>query len=168
MPEPVPLNYQSLQRRAPEPLEEAVEKCVADMFAFSLRGYRELANVAVTRADVSEDLILPAVVIRAARLRESIPTGDVYEVQVAVSVMTLMDRDDDVATNTPAEFNDELWAAAVALVEDPHLLDVLAASRSTVTWHGLTRQGGMEYSRQERHALRTIRFNVHVSRLFVP
>lgn len=165
MSESVPLNFQTIQRRAPEPLEEAVEKCVADIFSFSLRGYADLANVAVTRADVSDDLILPAVVVRAARLRESLPSHDVYEVQVAVTMLSLMDRDDDVATNTPVEFNDELWAATVAIIEDPHLLDVLQTSRSTVTFHGLVRQGGMEFTRQERHSTRTFRFSVHVSRL---
>ena len=165
MPESVPLTYQTIKRRAPEPLEEAVEKCVTDVFAFALRGYCDLANVTVTRADVSDDLILPAVVVRAARLRESIPTGDVYEVQVGITMMTLMDKDDDVACNTPVEFNDELWSATVALIEDPHLLDVLQSSRSSVTWHGLVRQGGMEFTRQERHSTRTYRFSVHVSRL---
>jgi hypothetical protein len=165
MSESVPLTYQTIQRRAPEPLEEAVEKCVADIFAFALRGYADLANVVVTRADVSDDLILPAVVVRAARLRESLPSHDVYEVQVAVTMLSLMDRDDDVATNTPVEFNDELWAATVAIIEDPHLLDVLQTSRSTVTFHGLVRQGGMEFTRQERHSTRTFRFSVHVSRL---
>lgn len=165
MSESVPLNFQTIQRRAPEPLEEAVEKCVADIFSFSLRGYADLANVVVTRSDVSDDLILPAVVVRAARLRESLPSHDVYEVQVAVTMLSLMDRDDDVATNTPVEFNDELWAATVAIIEDPHLLDVLQTSRSTVTFHGLVRQGGMEFSRQERHSTRTFSFSVHVSRL---
>ena len=165
MPESVPLTYQSIKRRAPEPLEEAVEKCVTDVFAFSLRGYCDLANVTVTRADVSDDLILPAVVVRAARLRESIPAHDVYEVQVGITMMTLMDQDDDVTSNTPVEFNDELWAATVAVIEDPHLLDVLQTSRTSVTWHGLVRQGGMEFTRQERHSTRSYRFSVHVSRL---
>jgi hypothetical protein len=165
MPESVPLTYQSIKRRAPEPLEEAVEKCVADVFAFALRGYCDLANVTVTRADVSDDLILPAVVVRAARLRESIPAHDVYEVQVGITMMTLMDQDDDVTSNTPVEFNDELWAATVAVIEDPHLLDVLQTSRTSVTWHGLVRQGGMEFTRQERHSTRSYRFSVHVSRL---
>lgn len=165
MPESVPIDYQSIKRRAPEPLEEAVEKCVTDVFAFALRGYCDLANVVVTRADVSDDLILPAVVVRAARLRESIPAHDVYEVQVGITMMTLMDKDDDVACNTPVEFNDELWAATVAVIEDPHLLDVLQTSRTSVTWHGLVRQGGMEFTRQERHSTRTYRFSVHVSRL---
>jgi hypothetical protein len=142
-----------------------VEKCVTDVFAFSLRGYCDLANVTVTRADVSDDLILPAVVVRAARLRESIPAHDVYEVQVGITMMTLMDQDDDVTSNTPVEFNDELWAATVAVIEDPHLLDVLQTSRTSVTWHGLVRQGGMEFTRQERHSTRSYRFSVHVSRL---
>jgi hypothetical protein len=80
-------------------------------------------------------------------------------------MMTLMDRDDDVASNTPVEFNDELWAATVAVIEDPHLLDVLQTSRTSVTWHGLVRQGGMEFTRQERHSTRSYRFSVHASRL---
>jgi hypothetical protein len=165
MPESVPLTYQSIKRRAPEPLEEAVEKCVTDVFAFALRAYCDLGAVNVTRADVETDLDLPAVVIRANRLRESIPTGDVYEVEVTVSCMVLMDKDDDVSQNTPTEFNDELWAATCALIEDPNLLTILQASRSSVTWHGLVRQGGMEFSRQERHAIRGYRFSLHVSRL---
>jgi hypothetical protein len=165
MPESVPLTYQSIKRRAPEPLEEAVEKCVVDIFAFALRGYCDMSAVQVTRADTGDDLIVPAVVVRANRLRESIPTGDVYEVEVAISVMSLMDRDDDVANCPPQEFMDQLWSATVALIEDPHLLDVLQGSRSTVTWHGLVRQGSMEFSRQDRHAVRTYRFSVHVSRL---
>jgi hypothetical protein len=166
MSEPVPLTYQTIQQRAPEPLEEAVENCIADMFRFILRAYRNLANVVVTRADVSDDLIMPAIVIRAARLRESIPTGDVYEVQVAVSALTLMDVDDDTVTNTPAEYNDELWAAVVAVLEDPNLLDVLQQSRSSVFWFGVVRSGGMEHSRQDRHAMRTMRFSVHVARKY--
>jgi len=166
MSEPVPLTYQTVQQRAPEPLEEAVENCIADMFRFILRAYRNLANVVVTRADVSDDLIMPAIVIRAARLRESIPTGDVYEVQVAVSALTLMDVDDDTVTNTPAEYNDELWAAVVAVLEDPNLLDVLQQSRSSVFWFGVVRSGGMEHSRQDRHATRTMRFSVHVARKY--
>jgi hypothetical protein len=165
MPESVPLTYQSIKRRAPEPLEEAVEKCVVDVFAFSLRQYCDMSAVQVTRADTGDDLIVPAVVVRSARLRESIPTGDVYEMQIAISIMSLMDRDDDVANCPPQEFMDQLWAATVAIIEDPHLLDVLQTSRSTVTWHGLSRQGSMEFSRQDRHAVRTYRFNVHVSRL---
>jgi hypothetical protein len=84
---------------------------------------------------------------------------------IAISIMSLMDRDDDVANCPPQEFMDQLWAATVAIIEDPHLLDVLQTSRSTVTWHGLSRQGSMEFSRQDRHAVRTYRFNVHVSRL---
>jgi hypothetical protein len=165
MSESVPINYQSIQRRAPEPLEEAVEKCVVDVFAFALRGYCDMSAVTVTRADTGDDLIVPAVVVRAARLRESIPAHDVYEVQIGISVMSLMDKDDDISPATPQEFTDQLWAATVAIIEDPHLLDVLQINRSSVTWHGLTRQGSMEFSRQDRHAVRTYRFNVHVSRL---
>jgi hypothetical protein len=165
MAEAVPTPYQSIKRRAPEPLEEAVEKCVVDVFAFALRGYCDMSAVSVTRADTGDDLIVPAVVVRAARLRESIPAHDVYEVQIGISVMSLMDKDDDVSPACPQEFIDQLWAATVAIIEDPHLLDVLQTSRSSVTWHGLTRQGSMEFSRQERHAIRTYRFNVHVSRL---
>jgi hypothetical protein len=165
MSESVPLTYQSIKRRAPEPLEEAVEKCVVDVFAFALRGYCDMSAVTVTRADTSDDLLVPAVVVRSARLRESIPTGDLYEVQVAISVMSLMDKDDDVSPAIPQEFIDQLWAATVAIIEDPNLLDVLQTSRSSVTWHGLTRQGAMEFARQDRHAVRTYRFNVHVSRL---
>jgi hypothetical protein len=162
---PVPVAFQSIKRRAPEPLEEAVEKCVVDVFAFALRGYCDMSAVQVTRADTGDDLIVPAVVVRSARLRESIPTGDVYEMQIAISIMSLMDRDDDVANCPPQEFMDQLWSATVAIIEDPHLLDVLQTSRGTVTWHGLTRQGSMQFSRQDRHAVRTYRFNVHVSRL---
>jgi hypothetical protein len=163
MPESPPLNYQTIQRRAPEPLEEAVEKAVADMIDFNLRAY-QLSEVNVTRADVGTDLELPAVVVRAARLRESIPTGDVYEVQVAVSAMTLMDRLND-SDPSPEEYTDRLWSALVAMMEDPQLLLVLKDSRSSVTFHGLVRQSGMEFSRQDRHAVRGLRFNVHVSRL---
>jgi hypothetical protein len=163
MPESPPLNYQTIQRRAPEPLEEAVEKAVADMIDFNLRAY-QLSEVNVTRADVGTDLELPAVVVRAARLRESIPTGDVYEVQVAVSAMTLMDKLND-SDPSPEEYTDRLWSALVAMMEDPQLLLVLKDSRSSVTFHGLVRQSGMEFSRQDRHAVRGLRFNVHVSRL---
>lgn len=166
MPESVPLSYQAIKRRAPEPLEEAVEKCVADVFDFAIRAYgSDFSAVNVTRADVSDDLVLPAIVVRAARLRESIPTGDVYEMQVGITMMTLMDQDDDISPATPAEFCDSLWAACVALIEDPNLLAILQDSRDTVTWHGLVRQSGMEFTRQERHSTRTYRFNVHVSRL---
>lgn len=166
MPESVPLSYQAIKRRAPEPLEEAVEKCVADVFDFAIRAYgSDFSDVNVTRSDVSDDLVLPAIVVRAARLRESIPTGDVYEMQVGITMMTLMDQDDDISPATPAEFCDSLWAACVALIEDPNLLAILQDSRDTVTWHGLVRQSGMEFTRQERHSTRTYRFNVHVSRL---
>ena len=166
MPESVPLSYQAIKRRAPEPLEEAVEKCVADVFDFAIRAYgSDFSEVNVTRSDVSDDLILPAIVVRAARLRESIPTGDVYEMQVGITMMTLMDQDDDISPATPAEFCDSLWAACVALIEDPNLLAILQDSRDTVTWHGLVRQSGMEFTRQDRHSTRTYRFNVHVSRL---
>lgn len=166
MPESVPLSYQAIKRRAPEPLEEAVEKCVADVFDFAIRAYgSDFSDVNVTRSDVSDDLVLPAIVVRAARLRESIPTGDVYEMQVGITMMTLMDQDDDISPATPAEFCDSLWAACVALIEDPNLLAILQDSRNTVTWHGLVRQSGMEFTRQERHSTRTYRFNVHVSRL---
>ena len=163
MPESPPLNYQTIQRRAPEPLEEAVEKAVADMIDFNLRAY-QLSEVNVTRADVGTDLELPAVVVRAARLRESIPTGDVYEVQVSVSAMTLMDKLND-SDPSPEEYTDRLWSALVAMLEDPQLLLVLKDSRSSVRFHGLVRQSGMEFSRQDRHAVRGLRFNVHVSRL---
>lgn len=166
MPESVPLSYQAIKRRAPEPLEEAVEKCVADVFDFAIRAYgSDFSEVNVTRADVSDDLVLPAIVVRSARLRESIPTGDVYELQIAITMMTLMDQDDDISPATPAEFCDSLWAACVALIEDPNLLAILQDSRDTVTWHGLVRQSGMEFTRQDRHSTRTYRFNVHVSRL---
>jgi hypothetical protein len=164
MPESPPLNYQTIQRRAPEPLEEAVEKAVADMINFNLRAY-QLSEVNVTRADVGTDLELPAVVVRAARLRESIPTGDVYEVEVTVSQLTLADQDEEQCDKAPQEFTDQLWSACVALIEDPQLLAVLQGSRASVTWHGLVRQGSMEFSRQERHAVRSYRFSVHVSRL---
>jgi hypothetical protein len=163
MPESPPLNYQTIQRRAPEPLEEAVEKAVADMIDFNLRAY-QLSEVNVTRADVGTDLELPAVVVRAVRLRESIPTGDVYEVQVSVSAMTLMDKLND-SDPSPEEYTDRLWSALVAMMEDPQLLLVLKDSRSSVTFHGLVRQSGMEFSRQDRHAVRGLRFSVHVSRL---
>jgi hypothetical protein len=163
MPESPPLTYQSIQRRAPEPLEEAVEKAVVDMLDFNIRAYC-LDGVAVTRADVGTDLELPAVVVRATRIRESIPTGDVYEVQVSVSAMTLMDKLND-ADPDPEEYTDRLWSALVAVLEDPQLFAVLADSRSAVRWHGLTRQAGVETSRVDRHAVRTMRFNVHVSRL---
>lgn len=163
MPESPPLEYQTIQRRAPEPLEEAVEKAVVDMLDFNLRAYG-CGEVAVTRADVGTDLELPAVVVRATRLRESIPTGDVYEVQVAVSAMTLMDKLND-NDPTPEEYADRLWSNLVAVLEDPQLLLVLKDSRSSVTFHGLTRQSGMEFSRQDRHSIRTLRFSVHVSRL---
>lgn len=163
MPESPPLTYQSIQRRAPEPLEEAVEKAVVDLLDFNLRAYG-MSEVSVTRSDVGTDLELPAVVIRAARLRESIPTGDVYEIQVAVSAMTLMDKLND-SDPTPEEYTDRLWSNLVAVLEDPQLLLVLQGSRSSVTWHGLSRQSGMEFSRQDRHSIRALRFGVHVSRL---
>lgn len=163
MPQSPPLTYQTIQRRAPEPLEEAVEKAVMDVLAFNLAAY-DLHNVSVKRADVGTDLDLPALVVRASRLRESIPAGDVYEIEVSVSAMTLMDRLND-ADPDPEEFTDRLWSALVAVLEDPQLLIVLEASRSSVRWHGLVRQAGMLASREERHAVRTIIFNVHVSRL---
>lgn len=163
MPESPPISYQTIRRRAPEPLEEAVEKAVVDMLDFNLRAYG-CAEVNVTRADVGTDLELPAVVVRTARLRESIPTGDVYEVQVAVSAMTLMDKLND-SDPSPEEYTDRLWSNLVAVLEDPQLLLVLSDSRNSVRWHGLVRQSAMEFSRQERHAIRTLRFNVHVSRL---
>jgi hypothetical protein len=164
MPESVPLNYQSIKRRAPEPLEESVEKCVTDLFCFTLRAYGH-GEVNVARSDSGDDLELPAVVIRAARLRESIPTHDVYEVEVSVSLMSLMDKDEDISPACPQEYIDQLWSVVVALIEDPQLLLLLQDSRSSVTWHGLVRQGSMEFSRQERHAVRSYRFSVHASRL---
>jgi hypothetical protein len=163
MPESPSISYQTIQRRAPEPLEEAVEKAVMDMLRFNLRAYG-MPEVAVTRADVGTDLELPAVVIRATRLRESIPAGDVYEMQVNVSAMMLMDKLND-GDPSPEEYADRLWSNLVAVLEDPQLFAVLADSRSAVRWHGLTRQAGVENSRVDRHAVRTLRFNVHVSRL---
>ena len=163
MPESPPLTYQTIQRRAPEPLEEAVEKAVADMIEFNLAAYC-IPNILVTRADVGTDLDLPAVVVRANRLRESIPTGDVYEVEVRVSAMTLMDKLND-SDPTPEETTDRLWSALVAMLEDPQLLVILQASRSSVRWHGLVRQGTLDFSRQDRHAVRTYPFSLHVSRL---
>jgi hypothetical protein len=163
MPESPEISYQSIKRRAPEPLEEAVEKAVVDMLAFNLRAY-SLQEVAVTRADVGTDLELPAVVVRAIRVRESIPAGDVYEMNVRVSAMTLMDKLNDTDPS-PEEYTDRLWSALVAVLEDPQLFAVLSGSRSSVRWHGLTRQGTVETARQDRHAERTITFSVHVSRL---
>jgi hypothetical protein len=163
MPESPSISYQSIQRRAPEPLEEAVEKAVMDMLRFNLRAYG-MPEVAVTRADVGTDLELPAVVIRATRLRESITAGDVYEMQVNVSAMMLMDKLND-GDPSPEEYADRFWSNLVAVLEDPQLFAVLADSRSAVRWHGLTRQAGVENSRVDRHAVRTLRFNVHVSRL---
>jgi hypothetical protein len=164
MPESPPLTYQTLRRRAPEPLEEAVEKAVRDLLAFNLRAYDGLDGLTVTRADVGTDLELPAVVVRAARLRESIPTGDVYELEVIVSAMTLMDKLNDTDPD-PAEYTDRLWSALVAVLEDPQFFSVLSDSRSSVRWHGIVRNNAMEFSREDRHATRTLRFSVHVSRL---
>jgi hypothetical protein len=163
MPESPPLNYQTIQRRAPEPLEEAVEKAVADMIDFNLRAY-QLSEVNVTRADVGTDLELPAVVVRSNRVRESIPAGDVYEIKVTISAMTLMDKLND-SDPPPEEYTDRLWSALVAVLEDPQLFAVLSGSRSSVRWHGLLRQEPMEFSREDRHAVRSISFSVHVSRL---
>jgi hypothetical protein len=164
MPESPPLSYQTLIRRAPEPLEEAVEKAVRDLMDFNLRAYSGLDSLSVFRSDVGTDLDLPAVVVRASRLRESIPTGDVYEVEVTVSAMTLMDKLND-SDPTPEEYTDRLWSAVVAVLEDPSFLSVLADSRPSVRWHGLVRQSGVSFSREERHAVRTMSFNIHVSRL---
>lgn len=164
MPESVPIAYQAIKRRVPEPLEEAVEKCVSDLFEFTLREYGH-PEVNVTRSDASDDLLLPCVVVRSARLRESIPSYDVYELEVVITLMTLMDQDADISSAQPQEYMDRVWSVVVALIEDPQLLLLLKDSRSSVTWHGLTRQGGMDYSRQERHATRSYRFTVHVSRL---
>lgn len=163
MPESPPLTYQSIRRRAPEPLEEAVEKAVTDLMAFNLRAYC-LPNLSVTRADVGTDLELPAVVVRAARLRESIPTGDVYEMEVSVASLVLMDKLND-SDPEPEEYMDELWSAVVAVIEDPDFFLVLSHSRSSVRWHGIVRNNAVEFVREERHASRTMRFSVHVSRL---
>ncbi len=165
MPESPPLSYQTLRRRAPEPLEEAVEKAVRDLLEFNLRAYECLHDLTVTRADVGTDLELPAVVVRAARLRESIPTGDVYEVEVTVSAMTLMDKLND-SDPEPSEYTDRLWSALVAVLEDPQFFLVLSDSRSSVRWHGIVRSNAMEFSREERHAVRSLRFSVHASRLY--
>lgn len=165
MPESPPLSYQTLRRRAPEPLEEAVEKAVRDLLEFNLRAYECLHDLSVIRADVGTDLELPAVVVRAARLRESIPTGDVYEVEVTVSAMTLMDKLND-SDPEPSEYTDRLWAALVAVLEDPQFFTVLSDSRSSVRWHGIVRSNAMEFSREDRHATRALRFSVHVSRLY--
>jgi hypothetical protein len=165
MPESPPLTYQTVRRRAPEPLEEAVEKAVSDLLAFNLRAYC-LHNLSVTRADVGTDLELPAVVVRAARLRESIPTGDVYEMEVSVAAMVLMDKLND-SDPSPEEYMDELWSSLVAVIEDPEFFTVLSHSRNSVRWHGIVRNNAMEFARQERHAARTLRFSVHVSRLYV-
>lgn len=166
MPESPPITYQSLRRRAPEPLEEAVEKAVTDLMRFNLRAYG-LDGLTVTRADVGTDLELPAVVIRVARLRESIPTGDVYEMEVNVASLVLMDKLCD-SDPDPEEYMDELWSAVIAVIEDPSFFEVLSHSRNTVRWHGIVRNYAMEYSRDERHASRSMRFSVHVSRLFIP
>lgn len=163
MAENVPSSYQRIKRRAPEPLEEAVEKAVVDMLAFNLRAY-DLSEVAVTRADVGTDLELPAVVVRAVRQRESIPAGDVYEMQVTVSAMTLMDKLND-SDPSPEEYTDRLWSALVAVLEDPQMLTVLSDSRNAVRWHGLVRQGAVTVARDDRHTNRNISFTVHVSRL---
>jgi len=165
MPESAPLTFQSVKPRAPEPLEEAVEKCVSDTMKFALAAYCNLDAVNVTRSDVGTDLECPAVVVRAARVRESIPNGDVYEIKVELTLMVLMDQDDEISQAEPSEFMDQLWSATVAIVEDPNMLDILRASRTTVTWHGLLRNNGMEFSRSERHAIRSFSFSVHVSRL---
>lgn len=164
MSESPPLNYQTLVRRAPEPLEESVEKAVRDLLAFNLRTYSGFADLTVTRADTGDDLNLPAIIVRASRLRESIPTGDVYEIEVTVSALTLMDKLND-SDPDPEELTDRLWASLVAVLEDPQFFDVLSDSRRTVRWHGIVRQSAMEFSREDRHATRTLRFNVHVSRL---
>jgi hypothetical protein len=166
MPESPPLTYQSVRRRAPEPLEEAVEKAMTDLMGFTLQAYN-LQNLTVTRADVSTDLELPAVVIRAARLRESIPTGDVYELEVSVASMVLMDKLNDCDPD-PEEYMDQLWSAVVAVIEDPDFFTVLSHSRGSVRWHGIVRNNAMEFARQERHAVRTLTFSVHVSRLLIP
>jgi hypothetical protein len=79
--------------------------------------------------------------------------------------MSLMDKDEDISPACPQEYIDQLWSVVVALIEDPQLLLLLQDSRSSVTWHGLVRQGSMEFSRQERHAVRSYRFSVHASRL---
>lgn len=144
-------------------MEEAVEKAVADMLAFNLRAY-DLQEVTVTRADVGTDLELPAVVVRSNRVRESIPAGDVYEIKVTISAMTLMDKLND-SDPSPEEYTDRLWSALVAVLEDPQLFAVLSGSRSSVRWHGLLRQEAMEFSREDRHAIRSLSFSVHVSRL---
>lgn len=164
MPESPPLNFQSVKPRAPEPLEEAVEKAVVDLLKFSLMAYCDLNAVTVARSDSGDDLELPAVVVRASRQRESIPTGDVYEVKVNIDVMSLMDKLEDVDP-TPQEFTDRLWSAVSIIIEDPGFFTILSASRSSVRWHGLVRSGSMESSRTERHATRTMSFDVHVSRL---
>jgi len=163
MPESPSISYQSIKRRAPEPLEEAVERAVVDMLSFNLRAY-DLSEVAVTRADVGTDLELPAVVVRAVRQRESIPAGDVYEMQVSVSAMTLMDKLND-SDPTPEEYTDRLWSALVAVLEDPQMLAVLSDSRNSVRWHGLVRGKAVTVAREDRHTARTIVFTVHVSRL---
>jgi hypothetical protein len=164
MPESPPLTFQSVKPRAPEPLEEAVEKAVADLMKFSLMAYCDLDGVTVARSDSGDDLELPAVVVRASRQRESIPAGDVYEMNVSIDVMSLMDKLED-ADPTPQEFTDRLWSAVSIIVEDPSFLTILSASRSSVRWHGVVRSGAMEHSRTERHATRTLSFLVHVSRL---
>jgi len=164
MPESPPLTFQSDKPRAPEPLEEAVEKAVSDLLKFTLMAYCDLDEVTIARSDSGDDLELPAVVVRASRQRESIPAGDVYEMNVSIDVMSLMDKLED-ADPTPQEFTDRLWSAVIILIEDPGFLTILSSSRSSVRWHGVVRSGSMESSRTERHATRTISFSVHVSRL---
>jgi len=133
------------------------------MLAFNLRAYR-LGNVPVQRADSAADLELPAIVVRALRVRESIPAGDVYEMVVTVSVMGLMDRLND-SDPDPLEYYDRLWSAVIAVLGDPQLLAVLNDSRTTVRWHGLSRQGSVTSDRQDRHATRAYELMIHVSRL---
>jgi hypothetical protein len=80
--------------------------------------------------------------------------------------MVLMDRLND-SDPSPEEYMDELWSAVVAVLEDPNFFLVLSDSRNSVRWHGIVRNNAMDFSREERHAVRTLRFSVHVSRLYV-
>jgi hypothetical protein len=51
-------------------------------------------------------------------------------------------------------------------LEDPQFFLVLSDSRSSVRWHGIVRSNAMEFSREERHSVRSLRFSVHASRLY--
>ncbi len=136
-----------------------LEKALTDAVILVLQ--QELdSSLVVTASENFESVQLPAVFVKATRIRESIVNSAIYEFQVSI---TLLVQADDA---TPQDL-ESYWAQVLCVSHDVFGLRALlnGIRPQYMSVFGILRDGPVDMATNERHFSRTVTITMHAGLL---